>query len=91
MRFHRSTIPAFALVAGLALASAEPASAQNGAAVQNYEEDDDGMDWGWLGLLGLLGLLGMRGHKHDHDHVHPAHTHTPPPGTTGMGGTGTRI
>src|SRR5687767_1933175 len=24
-------------------------------------EDDDGMDWGWIGLLGLLGLLGLRG------------------------------
>ncbi|WP_338044850.1 WGxxGxxG family protein [Paenibacillus lignilyticus] len=22
--------------------------------------DDDGFDWGWLGLLGLLGLVGMR-------------------------------
>lgn len=22
--------------------------------------DDDGMDWGWLGLIGLLGLAGLR-------------------------------
>ncbi|TYP73747.1 WGxxGxxG family protein [Paenibacillus methanolicus] len=22
--------------------------------------DDDGFEWGWLGLLGLLGLAGMR-------------------------------
>lgn len=23
--------------------------------------DDNGMDWGWLGLLGLIGLAGLRG------------------------------
>lgn len=22
--------------------------------------DDDGMDWGWIGLIGLAGLLGMK-------------------------------
>ena len=93
MRFHRSTISAFALAAGLALAAAQPASGQDGMPNVNIEQDD-GMDWGWLGLLGLLGLLGMKGkkHDHDHDHVHTTHTHTPPPpGTTGTGGTGTRI
>lgn len=25
--------------------------------------DNDGMDWGWLGLIGLLGLAGMRGRE----------------------------
>lgn len=34
-------------------------------------EQDDGMDWGWLGLLGLAGLLGLR--KRDRD-VHVDHT-----------------
>lgn len=29
--------------------------------------DDDGMDWGWLGLLGLLGLAGMRNRVRDRD------------------------
>ncbi|CAM4058815.1 WGxxGxxG family protein [Deinococcus marmoris] len=24
------------------------------------QNDDDGMDWGWLGLLGLAGLAGLR-------------------------------
>ncbi len=24
-----------------------------------YENEDDGFDWGWLGLLGLLGLAGL--------------------------------
>lgn len=23
-------------------------------------DDDDDMDWGWIGLLGLAGLLGLR-------------------------------
>ncbi|MBE9160609.1 WGxxGxxG-CTERM domain-containing protein [Nodosilinea sp. LEGE 06152] len=28
----------------------------------NYAvEDNDGFDWGWLGLLGLLGLAGLAG------------------------------
>ena len=25
------------------------------------ETEDDGFDWGWLGLLGLLGLAGLAG------------------------------
>lgn len=29
--------------------------------------DDDGFDWGWLGLLGLIGLAGMRGRERDRD------------------------
>lgn len=31
----------------------------------NY--DDDGFDWGWLGLLGLIGLAGLKGRDRDHD------------------------
>ncbi|MDZ4870937.1 MAG: hypothetical protein CLLPBCKN_000325 [Chroococcidiopsis cubana SAG 39.79] len=26
-----------------------------------YEDDDDGFDWGWLGLIGLFGLAGLGG------------------------------
>ncbi|WP_010280811.1 WGxxGxxG family protein [Bacillus timonensis] len=33
--------------------------AQNGNDVANADNDDD-MDWGWIGLLGLAGLLGLR-------------------------------
>ena len=29
------------------------------------DDDDDGMDWGWVGLLGLAGLLGLR-RRDDH-------------------------
>ncbi len=28
-------------------------------------ENDDGFDWGWLGLLGLIGLAGLKGRDHD--------------------------
>ncbi|WP_338555564.1 WGxxGxxG family protein [Paenibacillus sp. KS-LC4] len=31
--------------------------------------DNDGFDWGWLGLLGLLGLAGMRNRGRDRDHA----------------------
>ena len=33
----------------------------------NATTDDDGFDWGWLGLLGLLGLAGARNRAHDRD------------------------
>ncbi|OWY67908.1 hypothetical protein B7486_29110 [cyanobacterium TDX16] len=26
-----------------------------------YEDEDDGFDWGWLGLIGLFGLAGLAG------------------------------
>ena len=28
-------------------------------------EDDDDMDWGWIGLIGLAGLLGLRKRRDD--------------------------
>ncbi|MBE9160287.1 WGxxGxxG-CTERM domain-containing protein [Nodosilinea sp. LEGE 06152] len=31
------------------------------APTQNVATEDDGFDWGWLGLLGLLGLAGLKG------------------------------
>jgi MYXO-CTERM domain-containing protein len=34
----------------------DPAAAQP---TTNFDDDDD-MDWGWVGLLGLAGLLGLR-------------------------------
>ena len=47
-----------------------PASAQvvePGVGVEReaeiYENDDDGFDWGWLGLIGLAGLAGLAGKK----------------------------
>lgn len=41
---------------------------QSGGQVAVADDDEDGMDLGWLGLLGLAGLLGLR--RRDHDHVH---------------------
>ena len=31
------------------------------------ETEDDGFDWGWLGLLGLLGLAGLAGKNKNHE------------------------
>lgn len=52
------------------LPSTLPASAQTStdpvAPVDTVvADDDDGFDWGWLGLLGLLGLAGLKGRDHD--------------------------
>jgi hypothetical protein len=33
----------------------------------NDDYNDDGFDWGWLGLLGLAGLAGLKGRDRDHD------------------------
>lgn len=45
---------------------------QSGGQVAPTDDDDDGMDLGWLGLLGLAGLLGLR--RRDHDHVNRVDT-----------------
>lgn len=46
---------------------------------QDFQDDDDGMDWGWLGLLGLAGLLGLRRRDHEHHpHVDTTTTRRPP-------------
>jgi MYXO-CTERM domain-containing protein len=34
------------------------------------EADDDGTDYGWIGLLGLAGLAGLAGRKRRDDDVH---------------------
>lgn len=40
--------------------TAAPVVAQVDAAQEEVtEEEDDGFDWGWLGLLGLAGLAGL--------------------------------
>ena len=65
------------IVLGLSTAGAvTPANAQQdpyGEQTTEMNREDDGMDWGWLGLLGLAGLLGLR--KRDRDeHVHRVDT-----------------
>lgn len=32
---------------------------------QEVNAEDDGFDWGWLGLLGLAGLAGLAGRKNE--------------------------
>ena len=43
-------------------------------------EEDDGFDWGWLGLLGLLGLAGLAG-KNKQTHYETTTTTEPRTGT----------
>lgn len=53
------------LAIGLAITSTSlPASAQIAEPEIEAYEEDDGFDWGWLGLLGLIGLAGLsRGNR----------------------------
>jgi len=63
---------AIALAIGFGIAASGPVSAQVSTPTQQgavetpapieavpVEEEDDGFDWGWLGLLGLAGLAGL--------------------------------
>lgn len=45
-------------------------------------EEDDGFDWGWLGLLGLLGLGGLAGKNNSNRDRHEARNTQPFPETT---------
>lgn len=44
------------------------AQAQTDPQVSVVETEDDGFDWGWLGLLGLLGLAGLAGKNKSQEH-----------------------
>ena len=46
------------------------AQAQTGTEpqVSVVKTEDDGFDWGWLGLLGLLGLAGLAGKNKSQEH-----------------------
>jgi hypothetical protein len=35
--------------------------AQTNEPARVYENEDNGFDWGWLGLFGLIGLAGLAG------------------------------
>ncbi|HZG39732.1 MAG TPA: WGxxGxxG family protein [Nodosilinea sp.] len=39
--------------------------------------DDDGFDWGWLGLLGLLGLAGLKGRDRSNNTTYSDRVTTP--------------
>jgi hypothetical protein len=55
------------LATGLALGSlAGTAAAQDVGApppADRFDDDRDGMDWGWIGLFGLAGLAGLMGRE----------------------------
>ena len=53
----------------VALLTSGPVLAQTAVDPQPVVQED-GFDWGWLGLLGLIGLAGLRGRQRDHrDHT----------------------
>ena len=81
-------VGASALAVSLAiLPSALPAAAQTtpgdattpGSTVTTTTADDDGFDWGWLGLLGLIGLAGLKGSKRDTNDRYTERVTTAPP------------
>ena len=49
-----------------AFVPAQPAGDTAAApATTTIDNDDDGINWGWLGLLGLAGLLGLKRREPD--------------------------
>ena len=84
-RLIGSGILALALTASGAQAQAGTGAAGTGTqgTTETQNEDEGGMDLGWLGLLGLAGLLGLR--KKDDHHVTRVDT------TTGTGSSRTRV
>ena len=69
----RKLFALLALVALIAFGGAPSALAgsyDRVAQEDTAEEDDDGMDYGWIGLLGLAGLAGLLGrNRKDRDDV----------------------
>ena len=49
----------------LALLAAAPVLAQETTETAPVTTEDNGTDWGWIGLLGLIGLAGLRGRQRD--------------------------
>lgn len=88
--FFVNCMGASVLALGLAvLPSALPASAQTNTQTDpvvptttNIENDDDGFDWGWLGLLGLIGLAGLKGRDRDTSNSYSDRTSTSPSTST---------
>lgn len=45
----------------------DPVDPEFGTPQERVIVEDDGWDWGWLGLIGLLGLAGLAGRKKGRD------------------------
>lgn len=60
----------------VAMAQPQPAAGDTAAApaTTDMDRDDDGADWGWLGLLGLAGLMGLK--RREPTTVRTTHTGT---------------
>ena len=60
-------------IAGATIPSAAHAQAATGdqTTTRMADDDDDGMDLGWLGLLGLAGLFGLRRRDTHHTDTTP--------------------
>ena len=71
--------PIVALALGLPVAYGQE-TAPPDATPTTTAEQDEGMDWGWIGLLGLLGLGGLMRGNDRRDHVR----HTEPVRTEGV-------
>ena len=68
----RITVLTCAALLGLGSTSAAAAQAyERVAQEETTEEEDDGTDYGWIGLLGLAGLAGLlgRNRRRDDDRV----------------------
>jgi len=67
----RNLAGAAAIALGVTVSSValpvDPVRAEAPEVITTYGEEDDGFDWGWLGLLGLLGLAGLAGRSGHRD------------------------
>ena len=67
--FQSAALMATVAVAGTAIPSvvhAQAATGDQATTTRMADDDDDGMDLGWLGLLGLAGLFGLRRREPTH-------------------------
>lgn len=50
----------FTCAVGMTPVSAQTNDINGDVAAVKTVENDEGMDWGWIGLLGLAGLIGLK-------------------------------